>query len=105
VDERSLCKTHLKNHVPLALACSRVRINIWNFMHCGLYRLLVNNGRVFGFMAQCITLLMLLFWSTISKRLRWSKNCCYLLHTGSNGRLLVELEYINKKKNNYIDNK
>jgi hypothetical protein len=41
---------------------------------------------------------MLLFWSTISKRLRWSKNCCYLLHTGSNGRLLVELEYINKQK-------
>jgi hypothetical protein len=38
-------------------------------MHCGLYRLLVNNGRVFGFMAlfSCITLLMLLFWSTISK--------------------------------------
>jgi hypothetical protein len=24
-------------------------------------------------------------------------------HTGSNGRLLVELEYINKQKNNYID--
>jgi hypothetical protein len=41
---------------------------------------------------------MLLFWSTISKRLRWSKNCCYLLHTGSNGRLLAELEYINKQK-------
>jgi hypothetical protein len=23
---------------------------------------------------------------------------CYLLHTGSNGRLLAELEYINKQK-------
>jgi hypothetical protein len=61
-------------------------------MHCGLYRLLVNNGRVFGFMAlfSCITLLMLLFWSTIA-RLRWSKNHCYL-HT-SNGRVLVKLIY------------
>jgi hypothetical protein len=26
-----------------------------------------------------------------------------LLFTSSNGRLLVELEYINKQKNNYID--
>jgi hypothetical protein len=80
-------------------------INILFFVHCGLYReLLVNNGREFGFMAfSCITLLMLLFWSTISKRLRWSKNHCYLFHTGSYGRLLVELEYIKKQKSNYID--
>jgi hypothetical protein len=33
-------KTHLKNHVPLALAHARIRINIWNFMHCGLYRVI-----------------------------------------------------------------
>jgi hypothetical protein len=90
--------------VPLALAHVLV-LELISGILCivGCIELVVNNG-VFGFMDvfSCITLLMLLFWSTISKRLRWSKNCCYLLHTGSNGRLLVELEYIiNKKK--YID--
>jgi hypothetical protein len=44
-------KTHLKNAISFS-TCSRVRINIWNFMHVGCIELLVNNGRVFGFMAQ-----------------------------------------------------
>jgi hypothetical protein len=63
---------------------------------------LVNNGRVFVFYGAVFSYILHV-WSTISKRLRWSKNSCYLLHTGSNGRLLAELEYINKQKNNYID--
>jgi hypothetical protein len=67
-------------------------------MHCGLYQLLVNNGRVFGFCAVFSgNLLMLLFGQRLAKDYD-GKNCCYLLHTGSNGRLLVELEYIHKQK-------
>jgi uncharacterized membrane protein YphA (DoxX/SURF4 family) len=33
-------KTHLKSCAISFSTCSRVRINIWNFMHCGLYRVI-----------------------------------------------------------------
>jgi hypothetical protein len=91
--------------VPLALAHVLV-LELISGILCivGCIELLVNNGRVVLWRSIFLyNFTYVAFWSTISKRLRWSKNCCYLLHTGSNGRLLVELEYINKQKNNYID--
>jgi hypothetical protein len=51
VDEGHFKKAFKKSCAISFSTCSRVRINIWNFMHCGLYQL-VNNGRVFGFMVQ-----------------------------------------------------
>jgi hypothetical protein len=49
---KSFSKTPLRNQVPLALKCVGIGINIRYFVHCGLYRVIVNNGREFGFMAQ-----------------------------------------------------
>ena len=64
-------KTHLKNHVPLALAHVLV-LELISGILCivGCIELLVNNGRVFGFYGavfSCITLLMLLFGQRLAK--------------------------------------
>jgi hypothetical protein len=45
-------KTHLKNHVPLALAHFSFELISGILCIVGCIELLVNNGRVFGFMAQ-----------------------------------------------------
>jgi uncharacterized membrane protein YphA (DoxX/SURF4 family) len=64
-------KTHLKNHVPLALAHVLV-LELISGILCivGCIELLVNNGRLFGFYGaifSCITLLMLLFGQRLAK--------------------------------------
>ncbi len=64
-------KTHLKNHVPLALAHVLV-LELISGILCivGCIELLVNNGRVFGFYGaifSCITVLMLLFGQRLAK--------------------------------------
>jgi uncharacterized membrane protein YphA (DoxX/SURF4 family) len=64
-------QTHLKNHVPLALAHVLV-LELISGILCivGCIELLVNNGRVFGFYGavfSCITLLMLLFGQRLAK--------------------------------------
>jgi uncharacterized membrane protein YphA (DoxX/SURF4 family) len=64
-------KTHLRNHVPLALANVLV-LELISGILCivGCIELIVNNGRVFGFygaLFSCITLLMLLFGQRLAK--------------------------------------
>jgi hypothetical protein len=100
--KRSLLK-HLYEIKSAALAMSRIRINIRYFVCRGLYQLLVITVEIwfYGSLFFLHNFSYVAFWSTISKRLRWSKNHCYLFYTGSNGRVLVELEY--KKTSNYID--
>ena len=64
-------KTHLKNHVPLALLNILVLELIAGILCVvGCIELLINNGRLFGFYGavfSCITLLMLLFGQRLAK--------------------------------------
>jgi uncharacterized membrane protein YphA (DoxX/SURF4 family) len=64
-------ETHLRNHVPLALA-NVLLLELISSILCivGCIELFVNNGRVFGFYGaifSCITLLMLLFGQRLAK--------------------------------------
>ncbi len=64
-------KTHLKNHVSLALLNILILELITSILCIvGCIELLINNGRLFGFygaLFSCITLLMLLFGQRLAR--------------------------------------
>jgi hypothetical protein len=60
-------KTHLKS-CHGASTCSRFKL--WNFMHCGLYRVIVNNGRIiwfYGAVFSCINFTYVAFGQRLAK--------------------------------------